>query len=93
MFAQSFLLALAGVSTVSAGVYNPPVAESFLSIGLQLTFPANVTTPEGVMASIPILGGEVTGRFQGFVVENVTSFLEKVKYSEDGEEYSVSDVT
>ncbi|PGH03211.1 hypothetical protein GX51_04246 [Blastomyces parvus] len=58
------------------GVFKPPKTTSFLTIDYYVGFPMNVTTPAGVVAAVPVVKGKIKGRFNGHIVQNVSSSLE-----------------
>ncbi|EER42906.1 conserved hypothetical protein [Histoplasma capsulatum H143] len=58
------------------GVFNQPKGKSFVTIEYQVGYPINTTTPAGVVATVPVLSGDIKGRFNGHIVENITSSVE-----------------
>lgn len=79
MFFHSLaILSSATIAIASGGVFNPPKAQSFLSIDYQVGIPFNTTTPNGVVGTVPVRGGVIKGSlFQGHVVPNLTSSVER----------------
>lgn len=72
------LLSSATIAIATDGVFNPPKAQSFLSIDYQVGIPFNTTTPNGVVGTVPVRGGDIKGGlFHGHVVPNLTSSVER----------------
>lgn len=72
------------------GIYHSPVAKSFVTIDLLVGLPVNTTTPEGIIASVPICGGITNGQFNGHLISNISSEIEHILPFTSGE-YHVSD--
>jgi hypothetical protein len=68
----------------ATGVFRAPVTKPFVSIDWHTGGAFNTSTPWGDVAQVPVAGGEITGRFSGFVVENVTSSTEMTIPNESG---------
>ncbi|EHK25851.1 uncharacterized protein TRIVIDRAFT_32329 [Trichoderma virens Gv29-8] len=88
-----FISSAATVLTTGAcgtGIYHSPIAQSFVTIDLQVGFPVNTTTPGGVVGSVPIRGGSISGQFNGHLVSNISSEIEHVLPLTSGEYTSVS---
>ncbi|KLJ06477.1 hypothetical protein EMPG_10124 [Blastomyces silverae] len=83
-----FLILLAcsatGAFATTKGVFNPPKGTSFLTIDYRVGFPMNVTTPGGLIAAVPIGSGTIKGRFNGHIVQNVSSSQEAELVSDKG---------
>ena len=80
MIINALLVVLASAvgTMATTGVFNPPKAQSFLSIDYQVGIPVNTTTPSGVVGTVPVRGGEIRGSvFNGHIVPNLTSSVEK----------------
>lgn len=88
VFLCSIASALA-TGACSDGVYNPPVSKSFVTVAITVGFPFNVTTPQGIVAVIPIRSGDVCGQFNGHLIGNASSVTERLLTSKNGT-YSVS---
>lgn len=80
------LLALAGTFTLTlaTAIFHPPKGESFLSIDYRVGIPLNTTTPDGVVGTVPVLGGDIKGKFNGHIVGNITSSIERALVSTTG---------
>ncbi|OJD18665.1 hypothetical protein AJ78_01361 [Emergomyces pasteurianus Ep9510] len=77
MLSKLLILACSVASALAAdGVFHPPQAKSFISIDYQVGFPINTTTPNGIVVTVPVWGGEITGIFNGHIVPNITSSVE-----------------
>ncbi|OAX80714.1 hypothetical protein ACJ72_04953 [Emergomyces africanus] len=74
-FLLTLLCSVAG-ALAADGVFKPPKGQSFLTIDYQVGFPINTTTPNGVVVTAPVWGGKIKGKFNGRIVENVTSSVE-----------------
>lgn len=94
MLPRSLVLVCSIASAIATGacgngIYNQPVATSFVTIGITVGQPYNITTPDGIVAMVPIRSGNITGQFNGHLVENVSSETERILNSTSGV-YSVS---
>ncbi|OJD12600.1 hypothetical protein ACJ73_09323 [Blastomyces percursus] len=84
---RKFLILLcysAAGALATKGVFNPPKGTSFLTIDYRVGFPMNVTTLDGEVAAVPIVSGTIKGRFNGHIVQNVSSSLEGELESDRG---------
>ncbi len=75
--------ALAGPACAT-GIFKQPKAESFLTVDMQVSYPVNVTTHDGVIGIVPIVGGDIKGKFNGHVVANLSSETERVLPGSNG---------
>ncbi|KAA8645635.1 hypothetical protein EYZ11_003470 [Aspergillus tanneri] len=55
------------------GIYKQPKVESFAAIDMVVSLPANTTTPGGMISKVPIVSGNITGRFNGHLVQNIST--------------------
>lgn len=94
MLPRSLLLLCSIASAVATGactdgIYNPPVGKSFVTVNTKVGMPYNVTTPDGIVAMVPIATGDISGQFNGHLVENLSAETERLLNSKTGT-YSVS---
>ncbi|OJD14855.1 hypothetical protein AJ78_04831 [Emergomyces pasteurianus Ep9510] len=68
----------------TGGYFHQPKGKSFLTIDYQVGYPVNITTENGVVAMVPVLGGDIKGKFNGHIVENITSSFEGYLNSSTG---------
>ncbi|KAH7144126.1 hypothetical protein B0J13DRAFT_622705 [Dactylonectria estremocensis] len=66
-------------------VFKRPKSKSFVTIDYRVGWPLNTTTPSGIVALVPVRGGDIRGHFNGRIVENVTSSYEEALPSPSGE--------
>ncbi|KAH8654202.1 hypothetical protein BGZ61DRAFT_524296 [Ilyonectria robusta] len=66
-------------------IFNRPKGKSFITIDYRVGWPLNTTTPGGIIAMVPVWGGDIKGQFNGHIVENITSSYEKALPSTSGE--------
>ncbi|KAH7141098.1 hypothetical protein EDB81DRAFT_858136 [Dactylonectria macrodidyma] len=67
------------------GVFKRPKGKSFVTIDYRVGWPLNTTTPTGIVAMVPVRGGDIKGQFNGRIVENITSSYEEALPSTSGE--------
>ncbi|KAL4785957.1 hypothetical protein BJX76DRAFT_355552 [Aspergillus varians] len=87
MLARVFtLLAFAAGALATNGTFRHPIAKPVFQVELLAGLPYNVTTPGGGnIAAVPNRGGTVSGIFNGEIIGNLTSAIETILPSEDGE--------
>ncbi|KAA8645238.1 hypothetical protein EYZ11_012807 [Aspergillus tanneri] len=75
------------VATVLAtgGIYNQPKVESFVAIDMRVSIPINTTIPGGIVAKVPIVSGDLSGRFNGHLVQNISTSNEAMLPLTEGE--------
>ncbi|OBT82617.1 hypothetical protein VE02_07969 [Pseudogymnoascus sp. 03VT05] len=84
------LLFLCSIATALAtgectnGIYNPPVGKSFMTVNTKVGMPYNVTTPNGIVAMVPILTGDISGQFNGNLIANLSAETERLLNSKNG---------
>lgn len=66
------------------GVFKRPKGKSFVTIDYRVGWPLNTTTPSGIVAVVPVRGGDIKGQFNGRIVENITSSYEEALPSTSG---------
>ncbi|KAH6867171.1 hypothetical protein B0T10DRAFT_573652 [Thelonectria olida] len=78
-------LGLALTDRDSNGIFFPPKLSSFIQLDIAVSFPANVSTPDGMVALAPnVEGGRVTGAFEAEIVP-VGAGFERVALNDQGE--------
>ncbi|KAL5346415.1 hypothetical protein ACLOAV_008686 [Pseudogymnoascus australis] len=85
----SIASAVATGSCTDGGIYYPPVGTSFVTVNTKVGMPYNVTTPDGIVALVPIVTGNITGQFNGHLIPNLSAETERLLNSNTGTYSSV----
>lgn len=80
---SKFILCLTSVASIlgkacGKGIYHTPKAESFATVNIQVGYPVNTTTPDGIVGMFPVLSGNITGKFTGRLVPSLSSTTERI---------------
>ena len=71
-------------NTPGLGIYNSPILLPFVTVEVQARLPNNVTTPDGIVSTSAIPSGNITGRFTGELVAELSYETEKFLPYTDG---------
>lgn len=84
VFIVSFVASAFAAPACATAIYKPPKTESFMTIDMKVSYTVNVTTHEGAIGIIPIVSGNLTGKFNGHLVPNLSSATERLLPGSDG---------